>query len=68
MTNGFVLKKGEGIEINFRGTKMSVKVSEEDSERIYSLIEMVHPPNIGPALHVHPRALKPTISLKENIQ
>ena len=35
---------------------MIVKVSEEDSGRIYSLIEMVHPPNIGPALHVHPQA------------
>ena len=56
MTNGFALKEGEGKEINFRGTKMIVKVSEEDSGRIYSLIEMVHPPNIGPALHVHPQA------------
>ena len=43
MTNGFALKEGEGKEINFRGTKMIVKVSEEDSGRIYSLIEMAHP-------------------------
>ena len=56
MTNGFALEEGEGKEINFRGTKMIVKVSEEDSGRIYSLIEMIHPPNIGPALHVHPQA------------
>lgn len=56
MMNGFALKEGEGKEINFRGTKILVKVSEDDSEKRYSLIEMVHPPNIGPALHVHPQA------------
>jgi quercetin dioxygenase-like cupin family protein len=53
---GFALTKEEGSQINFRGTKMVVKVSGDDSERRYSLIEMVHPPNIGPALHIHPNA------------
>ncbi len=50
----FFINKEEGSQINFRGTKMVVKVSGDDSEGRYSLIEMVHPPNIGPALHVHP--------------
>jgi mannose-6-phosphate isomerase-like protein (cupin superfamily) len=53
---GFALSKEEGSQINFRGTKMVVKVSEENSEGMYSLIEMVHPPNIGPAFHIHPNA------------
>jgi quercetin dioxygenase-like cupin family protein len=54
--DGFALSEEEGSQFNFRGTKMVVKVSGEDSEGRYSLIEMVHPPNIGPALHVHPNA------------
>ncbi len=52
---GYALKAGEGIHINFRGTRMTVKVSDEQSEGMYSLLEMVHPPNIGPALHIHPK-------------
>lgn len=35
---------------------MTIKVSKEDSEGKYSVIEMVHPPNVGPTLHIHPRA------------
>ena len=54
--DGFALSEEEGSQINFRGTKMVVKVSGDDSEGRYSLIEMVHPPNIGPALHIHPNA------------
>ena len=54
--NGYGLKEGEGIKINFRGTKMTLKVSGRDSEAEYSLIEMIHPPNTGPALHIHSNA------------
>ncbi len=53
--HGFALKSGEGTHIDFRGTKMDVKVSGAQSEGAYSLIEMVHPPNVGPALHIHPQ-------------
>ncbi len=54
--NGFVLIEGKGVEISFRRTKMTIKVSSDNSEGRYSLIEMVHPQNIGPALHIHPAA------------
>lgn len=54
--DGFALKEEEGAEIIFRGTIMKVKVSQDDCEDKYSLIEMVHPPNIGPSLHIHPKA------------
>jgi hypothetical protein len=37
--HGYALKNGEGAHIDFRGTKMTVKVSEEQSEGAYSLIE-----------------------------
>ena len=33
---------------------MTVKVSGEQSGGAYSLIEMRHPANVGPASHVHP--------------
>ena len=54
--SGFVLKKEEGRVITFRGTQIKVKVSQVDSEGRYSLVEIVHPPNIDPALHIHPKA------------
>ena len=53
-TKGYALKNGEGLHIDFRGTKMTVKVAGEQTKAGYSLIEMIHPPNIGPALHTHP--------------
>ncbi len=37
--HGYALKSGEGIHIDFRGTKMDVKVSGAQSEGAYSLIE-----------------------------
>lgn len=52
---GFALKSGEGIHIDFYGTQMDVKVSGEQSAGAYALIEMRHKPNVGPALHVHPQ-------------
>lgn len=54
--DGFEIKEGDGKEIIFHGTRMKIKVSQDDSEGYYSLIEMTHPPNIGPALHIHPKA------------
>jgi len=52
---GYALKNGERPQIDFCGTKMTVKVSEEQSAGAYTLIEMIHPPNVGPALHIHPK-------------
>jgi mannose-6-phosphate isomerase-like protein (cupin superfamily) len=54
--DGYELKEDEGIKINFRGTKITLKVSGSDSEGKYSLLEMIHPPNTGPALHIHSNA------------
>ncbi|MEP6887061.1 MAG: cupin domain-containing protein [Nitrospirales bacterium] len=51
---GYGLRNGEGWHVDFRGTRMTVKASGEASEGTYSLIEMLHPPNVGPALHIHP--------------
>jgi quercetin dioxygenase-like cupin family protein len=40
---------------DFRGTRMTVCLSTADAAGAYAVMEMVHPPNVGPALHVHPR-------------
>ena len=56
MMDGFALDQTGGEEINFRGTKMLIKVSKDDSEGRHSLIKLSHPPNKGPALHIHPNA------------
>jgi quercetin dioxygenase-like cupin family protein len=53
--NGYVFRQGEGISIVLRGTTMHVKVTEEQSQGAFSLIEMVHPPNLNIPLHAHPR-------------
>jgi mannose-6-phosphate isomerase-like protein (cupin superfamily) len=53
---GYALMNGKGARINFRGTTIMVKVYGERSEGAYTLLEMTHPPNVGPALHIHPKA------------
>jgi hypothetical protein len=35
--NGFALAKEDGEQINFRGTRMLIKVSNDDSEGRYSI-------------------------------
>jgi quercetin dioxygenase-like cupin family protein len=50
---GYSILPGGGREILFRGTRMHVKVGHAEGAA-YSLIEMVHPPKVGPALHRHP--------------
>jgi quercetin dioxygenase-like cupin family protein len=51
--SGYALRPGGGREILFRGTRMHVKVGHAEGAA-YSLIEMAHPANVGPALHRHP--------------
>ena len=50
---GYALTRGGGREILFRGTRMHVKVGHAE-QAAYSLVEMTHPPKVGPALHRHP--------------
>jgi mannose-6-phosphate isomerase-like protein (cupin superfamily) len=65
---GFALKNGEGVQIHFRGTKITVKVSKEDSNGRYTMLEMVHPSNVGPALHIHPNAPEAYYILEDEYQ
>jgi quercetin dioxygenase-like cupin family protein len=50
---GYTLPRDGGREILFRGTRMHVKVGHGEGAS-YSLVEMAHPANVGPALHRHP--------------
>ncbi len=54
-TNGYSLEECEGAKIDFRGAKMTLKISGSNSEDRYSLIEMIHP-DTGPALQIHSNA------------
>jgi quercetin dioxygenase-like cupin family protein len=39
---------------DFRGTLMTIRATTAETGA-YAVIEMQHPPSVGPALHVHPR-------------
>ncbi|WP_165776452.1 cupin domain-containing protein [Candidatus Nitrosotalea bavarica] len=34
---------------------MSIKVLTSESNGDYTILDAIHPPNVGPALHMHPR-------------
>lgn len=38
----------------FHGTDMRIRLSTEEAFGAYAIIEMKHPPEVGPGLHVHP--------------
>ena len=40
---------------DFHGTKMMIKASTSDTNGSHTIIHAIHPPNVGPALHLHPR-------------
>ena len=40
---------------NFHGSKFTIKVLTSESNGSYTLLDVIHPPNLGPALHMHPR-------------
>lgn len=61
---GYALKRGEGTHIDFRGTKMTVKVSQEQSEGAYSLIEMAHPRMLARHCTFTQRAQRPSMCWK----
>ncbi len=40
---------------DFHGTKMTIKVLTSETNGLYAIMHFIHPPNVGPALHIHPR-------------
>lgn len=45
----------KNISFTFHGTRMTIRLTTAETGGAYALIEMQHPGNVGPALHVHPR-------------
>jgi quercetin dioxygenase-like cupin family protein len=40
---------------NFHGAKFTIKVLTSETNGIYTILDVIHPPNLGPALHTHPK-------------
>jgi quercetin dioxygenase-like cupin family protein len=40
---------------DFHGSKFTIKILTSESNDKYTILDVIHPPNIGPALHTHPR-------------
>ena len=40
---------------DFHGTTMTIKYLTSETGGAYTVLYAVHPPNVGPSLHVHPR-------------
>ncbi|HKR73562.1 MAG TPA: cupin domain-containing protein [Candidatus Nitrosocosmicus sp.] len=40
---------------DFHGAKFTIKVLTSETDYRYTVLDVIHPPNLGPALHKHPR-------------
>jgi mannose-6-phosphate isomerase-like protein (cupin superfamily) len=52
----FVLRPGEGRDIDMGNFRMSLKASGEETDQAFSLLEAEEPPNFGPPMHIHHNA------------
>ena len=49
----YVLRPGEGRQIDLGAFRMSVKASADETGGAFSLLEATEPPRFGPPLHIH---------------
>ena len=40
---------------NFYGAKFTIKVLTSETDGSYTILDVIHPPDIGPSLHIHPK-------------
>ena len=40
---------------DFHGAKFTIKVLTSETNGSYTILNVIHPPNIGPAFHIHPK-------------
>ncbi len=40
---------------DFHGAKFTIKVLTSETNGSYTILDIIHPPNLGPALHKHPQ-------------
>jgi quercetin dioxygenase-like cupin family protein len=43
------------IPFDFHGAKFTIKVLTSETNGSYTILDIIHPPNLGPALHKHPK-------------
>ena len=43
------------IPFDFHGAKFTIKVLTSETNDSYTILDVIHPPNLGPALHIHPK-------------
>ncbi len=42
-------------QFDFHGALFTIKVLTSETDGIYTILDVIHPPNVGPALHLHPK-------------
>lgn len=40
---------------DFHGAKFTIRVLTSETNGNYTVLDVIHPPNLGPALHMHPK-------------
>ena len=40
---------------DFHGATFTIKVLTSETNGSYTILDVIHPPNVGPALHLHPK-------------
>ena len=40
---------------DFHGSKFTIKVFTSETNDRFTILDVIHPPNLGPALHIHPK-------------
>jgi mannose-6-phosphate isomerase-like protein (cupin superfamily) len=53
LSRPFVLRPGEGRDIDLGNFRMSLKASADDTAHAFTLLEAEEPPNFGPPMHIH---------------
>lgn len=48
----------KNIPFDFHGSQFTIKVLTSESNDRYTVLDILHAPNIGPAEHHHPAGLK----------
>ncbi len=53
---------------DFHGAKFTIKVLTSETNGSYTVMDIIHPPNIGPALHKHPKGPETFYIVKGNYE
>jgi mannose-6-phosphate isomerase-like protein (cupin superfamily) len=53
-----ILQKGEGKTVNVLGDIITIKIAAEQTDDMFSLLEVSVPPQNGPPMHIHNREVE----------